>query len=218
METLSTRQADGLLVIGREAAPAPAVVTCLDVPVVYAMTRPSGGAAAVVPDFEGGGRVATEHLLAIGRRRIAHVTGPEHSHAARLRARGFRTAMAVAGAEPCNAVMHGQWSESWGREAAGQLLASRPDAIFCGSDQVARGAADTLRAVGRRIPDDVAVVGSGNWAPLALGALPPLTSVDMCFEEVGRVAATRLLAAIDGRQQSGVHTVASSLVVRESSR
>ena len=87
-----------------------------------------------------------------------------------------------------------------------------------------------LRAVGRRVPDDVALVGFDNWGPMAVGALPPLTSVDMCLEEVGRVAAQRLLAAIAGEQDAEhdrehdrerggaprVHTVPPRLVVRES--
>jgi LacI family transcriptional regulator len=123
----------------------------------------------------------------------------------------------VAGVEPCGDIAYGEWSEHWGREAAGQLLASHPDAIFCGSDQIARGVADTLRAVGRRIPDDVALVGFDNWNPMTLGALPPLTSVDMCLEDVGRVAAELLLAAIGGERDCGVHTVPSRLAVRESS-
>jgi LacI family transcriptional regulator len=134
-----------------------------------------------------------------------------------LRARGFAAALSAAGVEPCGDIAYGEWSEHWGREAAGQLLASRPDAIFCGSDQIARGVADTLRAVGRRIPDDVALVGFDNWSPMTLGALPPLTSVDMCLEEVGRIAAELLLAAIGGERDDDVHTVPSRLVVRESS-
>ena len=114
----------------------------------------------------------------------------------------------------------GEWSERWGREAAGLLLADRPglDAIFCGSDQIARGVGDTLRAAGRRIPDDVALVGFDNWEPMALGAQPPLTSVDMCLEEVGRAAAELLLAAIADEPAHGVRTVPSRLVVRQSSR
>jgi LacI family transcriptional regulator len=117
-------------------------------------------------------------------------------------------------------VRSGEWSERWGREAAGQLLTDRPDldAIFCGSDQIARGVGDTLRAAGRRIPDDVALVGFDNWEPMALGAQPPLTSVDMCLEEVGRAAAELLLAAIADEPAHGVRTVPSRLVVRQSSR
>ena len=217
VEMLSARRVDGLVVTGRRIEPRPAVLAGPGIPVVYAMTQPDDGGAAVLPDDEGGGRLAAEHLLAIGRRRVAHIAGPERFLAARLRARGFGAALAAAGVEPCGEVRYGEWSEHWGREAAGQLLADRPDAIFCGSDQIARGVADTLRAVGRRIPQDVALVGFDNWDPMTLGALPPLTSVDMCLEEVGRVAAEYLLAAIGGEHPHGVHKVACRLVARESS-
>ena len=217
VEMLSARRVDGLLVTGRRIEPRPAVLAAPGIPVVYAMTQPaSGDGTAVLPDDEGGGRAAVEHLLGIGRRLIAHITGPERFLAVRLRARGFGAALAAADLEPCGAIRYGEWSEHWGREAAGQLLADRPDAIFCGSDQIARGVGDTLRAVGRRIPEDVALVGFDNWAPMALGALPPLTSVDMCLEDVGRVAAEHLLAAIGGQPARGVHRVPCRLVARES--
>jgi LacI family transcriptional regulator len=223
VQMLWARRVDGLIVTGRRIESRPALQVLPGIPVVYAMTQVDGGGApAVLPDDERGGRMAAGHLLAIGRRRIAHIAGPERFLAARLRAAGFASALAEAGAQPCGEVRFGEWSEAWGREAAGLLLADRPDAIFCGSDQIARGVADTLRAVGRRVPDDVALVGFDNWAPMALGALPPLTSVDMCLEEVGRVAAQRLLAAIAGEQAGGgdggdVVTVPPRLVVRESS-
>jgi LacI family transcriptional regulator len=217
VEMLAARRVDGLIVTGRRIEPRPPVRTGSGIPVVYAMTQPADGeGAAVLPDDEGGGRAATGHLLGIGRRRIAHITGPERFLAVRLRARGFAAALAAAGLEPCGEIRYGEWSEHWGREAAGQLLAGRPDAVFCGSDQIARGVADTLRAVGRRIPEDVALVGFDNWAPMALGALPPLTSVDMCLEEVGRVAAGHLLAAIGGQPAHGADRVPCRLVVRES--
>ena len=217
IEMLSARRVDGLIVTGRRIEPRPALRAGPGIPVVYAMTQPDDGGAAVLPDDEGGGRLAADHLLAIGRRRIAHVAGPERFLAARLRARGFSAALAAAGVEPCGAIRYGEWGERWGREAAGQLLADRPDAIFCASDQIARGVADTLRAVGRRVPEDVALVGFDNWDPMTLGALPPLTSVDPCLVEVGRVAAGQLLAAIGGERPRGVPKVPSRLSVRESS-
>jgi len=217
IEMLSARRVDGLIVTGRRIEPRPALRAGPGIPVVYAMTQPDDGGAAVLPDDEGGGRLAADHLLAIGRRRIAHVAGPQRFLAARLRARGFSAALAAAGVEPCGVIRYGEWGERWGREAAGQLLADQPDAIFCGSDQIARGVADTLRAVGRRVPDDVALVGFDNWAPMTLGALPPLTSVDPCLEEVGRAAAGQLLAAIGGERPRGVHKVPGRLAVRESS-
>ncbi|MGH3201072.1 MAG: LacI family DNA-binding transcriptional regulator [Streptosporangiaceae bacterium] len=219
-DMLSARRVDGLIVTGRRIEARPPVIAGPGIPVVYAMTQPLGeDGPAVLPDDEGGGRAAAEHLLASGRRWIGHITGPERFLAARKRATGFGHALAAAGARPHGGARFGEWSEHWGREAAGRLLADQPDtdAIFCGSDQIARGVGDTLRAAGRRIPDDVALVGFDNWEPMALGAQPPLTSVDMCLEEVGRAAAELLLAAMGEESARGVRIVPSRLVVRQSS-
>jgi LacI family transcriptional regulator len=219
VETLAARRVDGLIVTGRRVEPRPPVTTRLGIPVVYAMTQPLGGdGPAVLPDDEGGGRTAAEHLLAGGRRRIGHITGPERFLAARKRAAGFGAVLAAAGMSPHGGARFGEWSEQWGREAAGRLLAEHPDAdaVFCGSDQIARGVADTLRAAGRGIPADVALVGFDNWEPMVLGAQPPLTSIDMCLEQVGRCAAELLLAAIAGEPAHGTRTVECRLVARGS--
>ena len=152
VETLAARRVDGLIVTGRRAEPRPPVVAGPGIPVVYAMTQPLGqDGPAVLPDDGGGGRAAAEHLLSAGRRRIGHITGPERFLAARERAAGFGGALAAAGLTLHGGVRFGEWSERWGRQAAEALLADRPDtdAIFCGSDQIARGVADTLRAAGR---------------------------------------------------------------------
>ena len=81
--------------------------------------------------------------------------------------------------------MSGPWSEIWGREAVDVLLARNPeiDAIFCGSDQIARGAADALRDRGVRVPDDIAVVGFDNWQIIAAATRPPLTTIDMNLQK-----------------------------------
>jgi LacI family transcriptional regulator len=220
IEMLAARRVDGLIVTGRRIEPRRPVTAGPGIPVVYAMTQPLGqDGPAVLPDDEGGGRAAAEHLLGAGRRRIGHITGPERFLAARKRAEGFGAALAAAGLRSRGDMRFGEWSEQWGREAAGKLLADQPDAdaIFCGSDQIARGVADTLRAAGRAIPGDVALVGYDNWEPMALGAQPPLTSIDMRLEEVGRVAASLLLAAIAGEPARGTRTVPCRLVVRQSS-
>ena len=220
VEMLAARRVDGLIVTGRRVEPRPPVAVGPGVPVVYAMTQPlAGDGPAVLPDDKGGGVMAAEHLIGAGRRRIGHITGPERFLAARQRAEGFRAALAAAGLRSHGGTRFGEWSEHWGQEGAAQLLADEPDtdAIFCGSDQIARGVADTLRAAGRAIPGDVALVGFDNWEPMVLGAQPPLTSVDMCLEEVGRVAAEMLLAAIAGEPSRGTRTVPSRLVVRKSS-
>lgn len=221
LEMLLSRRVDGLIVAGRRIEPRPSVGTGLGIPVVYAMTQSlDGDEPAVLPDDEGGGRLAAAHLLALGRRRPGHITGPERFLAARKRARGFCDAVTEGGVRfSPTQVLYGEWSERWGRSAARLLLRDSPDvdAIFCGSDQIARGVSDTLRAAGRRVPDDVALVGFDNWEPMVQGADPPLTSIDMCLEDVGRVAAGHLLAAIAGEPAHGVHVVPPRLVVRGSS-
>jgi LacI family transcriptional regulator len=220
VEMLAARRVDGLIVAGRRVEPRPPVTAGPGIPVIYAMTQPIGAdGPAVLPDDSGAGRAAAGHLLGAGRRRIGHITGPERFLAARQRAAGFSGALAAAGLEPAGGMRFGEWSERWGREAAGRLLADQPglDAVFCGSDQIARGVADTLREAGRAIPGDVALVGVDNWEPMALGAQPPLTSIDPCLEEIGHQAAGMLLAAIAGEPARGVRTVPCRLVVRESS-
>ena len=92
------------------------------------------------------------------------------------------------------------------------------DAIFCGSDQIARGVSEALRELGRRVPDDVALVGFDNWTVIAEASRPPLTTIDMNLTEVGRTAARLLLAAIDGHTAHGTHLVPCQLVAREPTR
>jgi len=220
VDMLRRRQVDGLIVTGRRIEPRPSIGTGLDMPVVYAMTQSmDSDEPAILPDDQGGGAQAARHFLATGRRRLGHITGPERFLAARKRAVGFWAAAAEGGLEfSPSEVLYGEWSEQWGRDAAKILLRNDPavDAIFCGSDQLARGVSDTLRDLGRRIPDDIALIGFDNWEPMALGAQPPLASVDMCLEEVGRIAAEHLLCAIGGEPTHGTHAVPCRLVIRES--
>ena len=100
------------------------------------------------------------------------------------------------------------------------LLRSAPglDAIFCGNDQIARGVADAAREAGRRVPEDVALVGFDNWEVMAAACRPPLTTVDMNLRELGRTAGENLLAAIEGHPSAGLRLLPCSLVLRESSR
>jgi LacI family transcriptional regulator len=220
LDRLLGRQVDGLIVTGRRIEPRPSVGVGLGMPVVYAMTQSlDSDEPAILPDDYGGGRMAAAHLLGGGRRRIGHITGPERFLAARRRASGFCDATADAGVSfSPNDVLYGEWSEAWGRQGASILLRNSPDveAIFCGSDQIARGVSDTLRMLGRGVPDDIALIGYDNWEPMARGADPPLTSIDMCLEDVGRVAAEHLLSAINGKPTHGAHTVPCRLVVRDS--
>ncbi len=222
LRTLLERRVDGIIVTGRRQDPREPIGQQLPVPVVYAMASSTDPAdISLVPDDEGGGALAVRHLLSTGRTGTAHVTGPQRFAAARLRARGATAALAAAGLELAGGEpLYGEWTEEWGRQAAGVLLRSAPgmDAVFCGNDQIARGVADAVREAGRRIPEDVALVGFDNWEVMAAACRPPLTTVDMNLRELGRVAGERLLAAIEGRPAAGLQRLPCSLVLRESSR
>jgi LacI family transcriptional regulator len=94
----------------------------------------------------------------------------------------------------------------------------RVDGVFCGSDQIARGLTDGLREAGVQVPDEVSVVGFDNWDVMTEAARPPLTTVDPRLVRLGRLSASRLLAALDGGELgSGVVAQPCELVLRESS-
>ncbi|EPD66644.1 MULTISPECIES: LacI family DNA-binding transcriptional regulator [Streptomyces] len=220
LRNLMDRRVDGIIVTGRRTDPRPPLNGVEDTPIVYALspsTDPSD--TSVASDDRGGAHLAIEHLLATGRGRIAHVTGPEHHAAARDRARHAVGLLEQSDAQLAGGRVHfGEWSEAWGRRAADLVLRTAPDtdAFFCGNDQIARGVADTLRERGRDVPGEIAVVGYDNWDTMALASRPPLTTIDMNLAEIGRIAALRLLEAIDSEPVPGVHTVPCRLVVRES--
>jgi LacI family transcriptional regulator len=204
------RRVDGIIVTGRRTDPRPPLTGIDSIPIVYALSPSTDPAdTSVVSDDRGGAHLVVDHLLAIGRTRIAHVTGPEHHAAARERARHTVEHLERSSLELATGrVHHGEWSEAWGRRAADAVLRTAPDtdAFFCGNDQIARG-----------VPGDIAVVGYDNWDTMALASRPPLTTIDMNLTEIGRIAALRLLEAIDAERAPGLHTVPCRLVVRESS-
>jgi LacI family transcriptional regulator len=221
LDQLLRKRIDGLVVTARRAdIRVPIGPFAHGLPVVYVFTQADDPSAlCLLPDDEGGAALAVQHLAALGRRRIAHITGPEHFEAVRLRRSGWRSALAAASLpELPGFYLPGVWSEAWGREAVARILdgSGAPDALFCGNDQIARGAATTLRERGRRVPDDVAIVGFDNWEVMTLAARPPLTSVDMNLSALGREAGDRLLEMIEGQRVAGVCRRPCSLVVRES--
>ncbi|MFC4536730.1 LacI family DNA-binding transcriptional regulator [Sphaerisporangium dianthi] len=219
IKTLLNRRVDGIIVTGRRIRPRAPIGVNLPVPVVYAYlgsTDPRD--CTVEPDEAGGVRKGIAHLLAIGRTRIAHIAGPEQHNSSRLRSAAAIDRLAEDGLELVTPPMFGPWTEIWGRQAIGILLAGRVefDAVFCGNDQIARGAADALRAAGRHVPEDVALLGFDNWDIMTEYAQPPLTSIDMNLTGLGHSAALMLLAGINGSPSPGRHLYPCDLVVRES--
>jgi LacI family transcriptional regulator len=221
VESLLAKRVDGFIVTGQRATPRPRLdLDGEPVPVLYAFARVDDPASpSLLPDDRGGGVLAAEHLLKLGRTRIAHITGPARTPAVQDRRAGLEQALAAQGLalDPAY-LLTGSWSEAWGHEATARLLASgrTVDAIFCGSDQIARGVVDALRERGVRIPGDIAVVGFDNWAIIAEASRPPLTTVDMNLHELGQRAGARLIAMIRGAEEHGVVRVPCRLVVRAS--
>lgn len=221
IRALLRRQIDGFIVVGNSTDPRPPLSLDAEVPVVYAYApSTSDEDISVAVDDVAAGRRAVEHLVQMGRRRIAHIGGDSAFAAARDRAAGVTVGLEEAslplgaGGRP----HYGSWSESWGRTAARVVLELDPDvdSLVCANDQIARGAMEVVQQSGRGVPDDIAVIGFDNWEVLTADSAPPLTSLDLNLEGLGQRAAQLLVAAIEGAPSPGRHTVEPRLVVRES--
>lgn len=150
--------------------------------------------AAILGDNRGGGRLATEHLLSLGHRRIGHLSAPARNAAAAERLDGIRRALAEAGLDPASlAVVEGDGRVAGGERAANELLERKPDVtgIVCYNDLTAIGAVRGLRARGRHVPVDVSIVGYDDIA-LSAWVDPALTTIAQPTAEMGRWAVRRL--------------------------
>ncbi|MGW0961813.1 substrate-binding domain-containing protein [Streptomyces gelaticus] len=184
------------------------------VPVAYAFgLTDREDDSCYVPDSRMAGRLAGEHLLSLGRRHIAHITGEAADTATTGRERGLLSSLAEAGLAPATGTLRGDWSRVWGAAACHRLIDSgaRFDAVFCGNDQIALGAESVLLASGRRVPDDVALVGVDDWENVISGQhTRHLTTVDMGLAALGAAAAAQVA---DGRGAPGTHAQPCTLVV-----
>jgi LacI family transcriptional regulator len=221
VDALLDKQVDGIIATGKRIDKRlPVDLSHLPVPVVYALTAGPADALTLVPDDSQGAIEAVRHLIAKGRRRIVHVTGPESFEVARERARAYRDALGAAKSAVAEAhILHGSWSEHWGHESVAQLWSQRdhPDGIFCGNDQIARGVIDALRERGVDVPADVSIVGFDNWEIVAEQTRPPLTTIDMNLKELGRQAGLALVRFANGENvPGGLWKLPCSLVVRAS--
>jgi LacI family transcriptional regulator len=166
-----------------------------------------------------GGLAATEHLLQLGHRRIAAISGPEHYLCSRARLDGYRSALERARIRfDRTLVRHGNFLHEGGFRHGGELLdlAGRPTAVFAGNDQQALGVYEAARERGLRIPEDLSVVGFDDLA-LSRWLPPPLTTVRQSLTEMGGVAAQMLGDLMTGRQPAATRVeLATELIVRES--
>jgi DNA-binding LacI/PurR family transcriptional regulator len=219
---LASGHLDGAMLVSLHGAdPLPMFLAERQVPVVVG-GRPTRGASIHFIDVDNvqGAVQAVQHLVAIGRRRIATITGALDMPATQDRLAGYRHALADSRiAHDSSLELVGNFDQLAARDAVDVALDEhvRFDAIFAASDAMALGAMSALRRRGLRVPDDVAVVGFDD-SPLALSADPPLSSVRQPIEEMGREMARALLARLENSDQVPRSVVLSTeLVVRGSS-
>lgn len=224
LEAMQEKCVDGIIVAGKRIdRRVPLDLSNLGLPVVHVYSKCEDNEIGFMPDDRQGASIAVEHMIANGRKRIAHVSGPADFKAVDLRRDGWLRALESAGLSGAGEALLGEWSEDWGYRAGHRLVGpgsdrgTRPDAIFCGNDQIARGIIDALTALGVGVPDDVAVVGFDNWEVFAAATRPPLTTVDMELQNLGRLAGLTLLDLVDGKAvEPGLRHTPCTLVIRQS--
>jgi LacI family transcriptional regulator len=203
-----------------------------DLPVPVALVGGMAGRSSLPSvgiDNHAIGRLATEHLLAGGARHVGVITGPLGWWEAKQRYLGWHEILETHGLTPHDAlIVEGDWNANSGEQGLHRLLEQDPelDAVFAGNDQMALGVLHAAHGLGRRIPEDLAVVGVDNIAESS-HFWPALTTVDQPLREAGAAAVRDVVASIGrSRGTRRAHEPATpqatllrpSLIVRESSR
>jgi LacI family transcriptional regulator len=220
LEVLRSRRVDGIIVLTGRLSDQALRACAKALPVVVAgRTLKAPRLHSLKFDDLAGARMATEHLITLGHRRIACLSGdPLHPDAVE-RLRGYREALEQAGINyEAALVSPGQFYEESGRLAMEHLLDSRQrfTAVFACNDQMAFGAALALHRRGLRVPDDVSLVGFDDLAG-ANYAIPPLSTVHQPAYELGVIAAQAMLQLLAG-EKPGIAMPAPRFIPRESSR
>lgn len=175
------------------------------------------GVSYVDADNLEGGRMATEHLLRLGRRRVATIAGPQTMAPGIDRLEGYRLALQAWGLSPRPEwIAEGDFTEAGGYMAMRRLLPARPDAVFVASDLMAVGALKAIREAGLRVPEDIALVGYDD-VELARYTDPPLTTVRQPIYDLGRIAVQLLLRQLEeGNREPQRVILPTELVIRSS--
>jgi DNA-binding LacI/PurR family transcriptional regulator len=222
MKFLDGGHVDGVLVFAPHIGdPLATALRLLRIPVVFGGSSVTNGKGLYTVDYDNqsGARLAVEHLLAQGRKRIVTVSGPQDQRSARDRLAGWQESLVAAGMDPAGLAEAADFTQHGGDIAMQRLLERVPDldAVFAASDPMAAGAIRALRAAGRRIPEDVAVVGFDDNPRLAPNLDPPLTSVHQDpGEQVGEMI--RMLLQLQTGQEPAVQRLVLpvSLTTRQS--
>jgi len=190
----------------------------MDAPfIVWGASPPDARYCSVTGDDLNGGRLATEYLINLDRKQIAFIGGPEEEREVQHRFAGYQMALLASQRTVKPALIaHGDYSNTSGAVAMEQLLTNAPDldAVFVNSDLMAIAAMDVIREHGRRVPEDVAVVGYDDLS-IAEHSNPPLTTIRQNIPLVGKMLAENLIKYLETRTVTNV-TVPVELIVRKS--
>ena len=185
--------------------------------IIWGVPQPKQKYCSVAGDNRTGGRLATEHLISLGKQKIGFIGGPSYELEVQHRLAGYEEALNDAGREIDQTLIeHGDFSNTSGADAMRRLLKKAPevDAVFVNSDLMAIAAMDAIREEGRHIPEDIAVVGYDDLS-IAAHSNPPLTTIRQNIPLAGKLLAQNLIEYI----QSGMVTNVSipvELIVRKS--
>jgi DNA-binding LacI/PurR family transcriptional regulator len=198
--------------------PLPRILISAGVPTVVGgrPDRPVAGLTYVDNDNVGGAELATARLITAGRRRIATIAGPLDMTAAADRLTGYHRSLAAAG-QSAGQVAYGRFTRESGERAMAELIDRAPDldAVFAANDMMAIGALRVLRTSGRRVPDDVSVIGYDD-IELARHTEPALTTIRQPIADQARTMTELLLTQIGGRPVADPVVLPTELVERDS--
>lgn len=175
----------------------------------------SAALAQILPDDRNGERIATTYALDHGHRRIGLIMGELGTQPASDRLEGYTDALARADITlDEQLIWHGDWNGNTGYDAAIRMLKLNhpPTAFVCGNDRIALGVYEAVRHLGLRIPEDISVIGYDDQREITQFMHPPLTTVRLPYEEMGRIAVDSLLAG----DEIGTVYVACNLIERAS--
>ncbi len=199
INTLLTRQVEGIIWAVPEIGDNRERLLEASIPIVYLTMQERPGFSAVAVDNYLGGRMAAQHLIDQGYRRIAHLSGPLDWWESRQRQAGWCDVLREAGLEVSERqVASGDWTVGSGAQAMAQLVESYPeiDAVFAGNDQMALGAIHVACQMGYQIPGDLGFVGF-DGIPESECFVPPLTTIFQDLQELGSTAVRQLAQAIE---------------------
>jgi len=185
--------------------------------ITWGVPQPNQKYCSVTGDNFTGGKLATEHLIRLGRQKIAFLGGPDYEMEVQHRLNGYKTALQEAGRTvDQDLIDYGDFSNTSGGEAMQRLLDKSPDidAVFVNSDLMAIAAMDVIRENGKRVPEDISVVGYDDLS-IAEHSNPPLTTIRQNIPLAGKLLAQNLIQYLQTEMATNV-TIPVELIVRKS--